>query len=93
MMQIKKPDFFVIGAGKAHSIQYFVRKSFQFLGLNYKRYLKIDKKLIRKIKTKTLVADNKKAKKIFKFKINTDLEKLIKIMIQNDLKIEKDKIE
>ena len=93
MMQMKKPDFFVIGTGKANSIQYFVRKSFQFLGLNYKRYLKIDKKLIRKIKTKTLVADNKKAKKIFKFKINTDLEKLIKIMIQNDLKIEKDKIE
>tara|TARA_Y100000590_G_scaffold250311_1_gene281184 strand:+ start:54 stop:647 length:594 start_codon:yes stop_codon:yes gene_type:complete len=93
MMQMKKPDFFVIGTGKANSIQYFVRKSFQFLGLNYKRYLKIDKKLIRKIKTKTLVADNKKAKKIFKFRINTDLDKLIKIMIQNDLKIEKDKIE
>ena len=90
---MKKPDFFVIGTGKANSIQYFVRKSFQFLGLNYKRYLKIDKKLIRKIKTKTLVADNKKAKKIFKFRINTDLDKLIKIMIQNDLKIEKDKIE
>ena len=63
------------------------------MGLNYKKYLKIDKKLIRKIKTKTLVADNKKAKKIFKFKIITDLDKLIKIMIQNDLKIEKDKIE
>jgi len=93
IMQMKKPDFFVIGTGKANSIQYFVRKSFQFLGLNYKRYLKIDKKLIRKIKTKTLVADNKKAKKIFKFRINTDLDKLIKIMIQNDLKIEKDKIE
>ena len=93
MMQMKKPDFFVIGTGKANSIQYFVRKSFEFLGLNYKKYLKIDKKLIRKIKTKTLVADNKKAKKIFKFKIITDLDKLIKIMIQNDLKIEKDKIE
>jgi len=93
MMQMKKPDFFVIGTGKAHSIQYFARKSFEFLGLNYKKYLKIDKKLIRKIKNKTLVADNKKAKKTFKFKIITDLDKLIKIMIQNDLKIEKDKIE
>ena len=61
--------------------------------LTIEKLSSIDKKLIRKIKTKTLVADNKKAKKIFKFKINTDLEKLIKIMIQNDLKIEKDKIE
>jgi len=93
MMQIKKPDFFVIGAGKAHSIQYFVRKSFEYLGLNYKKYLKIDKKLIRKVKNKTLVADNKKAKKFFKFKPTTSLDKLIKIMIQNDLRIEKDKKE
>ena len=87
------PDFFVIGAGKAHSIQYFVRKSFEYLGLNYKKYLKIDKKLIRRVKNKTLVADTKKAKKIFKFKPTTSLNKLVKIMIQNDLKIERDKKE
>ena len=91
MMQMKKPDFFVIGTGKAHSIEYFVRKSFQYLNLNYKKYLKIDKKLIRSVKTRTLVANTKKAKRIFKFYPTTSLDKLIKIMIQNDLKIEKDK--
>ena len=89
--QMKKPDFFVIGTGKAYSIEYFVRKSFQYLNLNYKKYLKIDKKLIRSVKTRTLVANTKKAKRIFKFNPTTSLDKLIKIMIQNDLKIEKDK--
>ncbi len=91
IMQLNKPDFFVIGAGKAYSVEYFVRKSFDYLGLNYKKYLRIDKKLLRKAKTKTLIANTSKAKKVFKFKPETDLNRLIKIMIQNDLNIEMSK--
>lgn len=89
MMQLKKPNFFVIGSGKAYSIEYFVKKTFAYVGLNYKKYVFIDKKLLRKAKNKTLVADTSKAKKFFNFKINTDINKLIKIMIENDLKLEK----
>ena len=89
MMQLKKPDYFIIGSGKAYSIKYFLQKTFNYLGLNYKKYVLIDKKLIRKTKTKTLVADTNKAKRIFKFKPSTNINKLIKIMIDNDLKMEK----
>ena len=89
MMQLKKPNFFVIGSGKAYSIEYFVKKTFAYVGLNYKKYVFIDKKLLRKAKNKTLVADTSKAKKFFNFKIYTDINKLIKIMIENDLKLEK----
>ena len=91
MMQLKKPDFFIIGTGKVHSIEYFVSKSFEYLGLNYKKYLRINKKLVRKIKTQTLVANPAKAKRIFKFNPSTNLDELIKIMIENDLRIETDK--
>jgi GDPmannose 4,6-dehydratase len=88
MMQLKKPNIFVIGSGKSYSIEYFAKKAFNHVGLNYKKYIEIDKNLIRKAKNKTLVADTKKAKKYFNFKIKTDLNKLIKIMMDNDLKIE-----
>ena len=54
LTQLKKPDFFVIGSGKAYSIKYFVKKSFDYVGLNYKKYVFIDKKLIRKTKTRHL---------------------------------------
>lgn len=89
MMQLKKPDYYVIGSGKAHSIEYFVKKSFEYVGLNYKKYVQIDKKLFRKAKNKTLVADTRKAKKLFNFKVKTDINKLIKIMMENDLKLER----
>ena len=88
IMQLSKPDIFVIGSGKSHSIEYFAKKCFQYVGLDYKKYLKIDKKLLRSSKTVSLIADTSKAKKTFNFKIKTDLDKLISIMMNNDLEIE-----
>ena len=51
--------------------------------------LKIDKKLFRPSKTVSLVGDTKKAKKILKYKVKTNLDELISIMMDNDLSIEK----
>lgn len=73
IMQLKKPDYFVIGTGKAYSIEYFVKKCFSHVGLDYKKYVFFDKKLLRKTKNKTLVANTNKAKKIFKFRIKTPI--------------------
>ena len=86
--QLSKPDVFVIASGKSHSVEYFAKKCFEYVGLNYKNYLKINKKLLRKSKTVSLVGDTTKAKKAFNFKIKTNLDKLISIMMENDLEIE-----
>jgi len=91
IMQLKEPDIFVIGSGKTYSIEYFARKCFEYVGLNYKKYIKINKKLLRPSKTSSLKADTSKAKKIFNFKTETDLKKIISIMMENDLKIEMNK--
>ena len=88
IMQLKNPDFFVIASGKSYSVEYFVKKCFDYVGLNYKEYLKIDKKLFRIKKNATLIGNTKKAKRVFKFKNKTSIEKLISIMMENDLKIE-----
>ena len=89
IMQLKKNDFYIIGSGKKTSILDFVKKCFKYVRLNYKDYLVTDKKLFRKGATKTLVADTSKARRDFKFKINTNLDKLIKIMMDNDLNLNK----
>ena len=91
IMQQKKPDFFVIATGKQHSIKDFVKKCFSYVGLDYKKYVIIDKKLFRPSRTVSLVGDTNKAKKILKYKVKTNLDKLISIMMENDLKIEKTK--
>ena len=86
IMQQKKPDFFVIGTGKNTSVEKFAYESFKYVGLDYKKYLKVDKKLLRKNKTKDLKANVTKAKKILNYKVETDIKELIKIMMENELK-------
>ena len=86
IMQLKKPDFFVIATGENHSVEYLVKKCFLYVGLNYKKYVKVDKKLIRPSKTSVLKGNVAKAKKVFRYKVKTKLDDLIKIMMDNELK-------
>ena len=88
IMQLTKPDIFVIASGKGYTVEHFAKKCFQYVGLNYKNYLSVNKKLFRKSKTSSLIGDTTKAKRVFGFKIKTDLDKLVSIMMKNDLKNE-----
>ena len=85
IMQQKKPDFFIIGTGINTSVEKFADICFKHVGLNYKKYLKVDKKLLRSNKTKNLKANLKKSKKILKYKVKTNIHELIKIMMKNEL--------
>tara|TARA_B100000959_G_C14872741_1_gene579032 strand:- start:29 stop:1009 length:981 start_codon:yes stop_codon:yes gene_type:complete len=89
IMQLSKPDVFIISSGTSCSVENFAKKCFQYVGLNYKKYLKVNKKLFRQSNTVSLIGDTSKAKKTFNFKIETNLEKIVSIMMENDLKIEK----
>ncbi len=89
IMQLKTPDFFIIASGKSHSVEFFAKKCFEYVGLNYKKYLGVDKKLFRPKRNSTLVGNANKAKRLIKFKNRTNIQKLISIMMENDLRIEK----
>ena len=85
-MQLKKPDFFIIASGTNYTVEYFVKKCFSYVGLDYKKYVKIDPKLIRKAQTSSLRGNTLKAEKLFKFnKKKTSLDQLIKIMMDSEL--------
>ena len=86
IMQLKKPDFFIIATGKVYSVEYFLKNCFSYVGLNYKKYLKINKKLLRPSKTNILKGDTRKAKRVFNYKTKTQLKDLIKIMMDHELK-------
>jgi GDPmannose 4,6-dehydratase len=89
IMQLPSPDFYIIGSGKAHTVEYFARKTFAYLGLNLTKYLKINKKLIRPNKTKNLIANTSKAFKAFGFKNKTSLDEIIKEMVDAELSVKK----
>lgn len=89
ILQQDKPDDFVIGTGEAHSVREWVEKAFAVVGLNPDDYVVIDPKFLRPTKTSALICDSSKAKKTFGFNPKIKFEELVKIMVEEDLKIEK----
>ena len=85
IMQQKKPEFFIIGTETNTTVKDFVIECFRHVGLNYKQYLKIDKKLLRPSKAVTLRANTSKAKLKINFKARTKIKDLIKIMMNDEL--------
>ena len=91
MLQQEKPGDYVIGTGIEHSVEELANIAFSHVGLNYKDYIEIDKKLIRPAEVDSLVADYKKAKNILKWSPNLSFNDLVVMMVESDLKFIKDK--
>ena len=63
-----------------------MKKAFKYAGLNYKKYLKIDKKFFRKKDSQARVANPKKLIKELKWKRQFNFERLVKDMVDNEIK-------
>jgi GDPmannose 4,6-dehydratase len=90
MTQHKTADTFVISTGVTHSVREFIQIALQKVGLDddIEKYIDFDKNMIRPSEVDLLVGDSSKAFAELGWKPKTDLNKLIEIMIENDLRIE-----
>lgn len=91
MLQQKNPDDFVVGTGMTHSVQEFVEAAFSHVGLNWKDHVKQDPRFMRPADVDLLVADPTKANKVLGWKPNVEFQKLVELMVDADLDIEKAK--
>ena len=102
MLQLKRPDDFVISTGKQYSIKNFVNKVMLQLKLkgkwagkdlnecywyNGKKIIRISKKYFRPQDVNNLLGNSKKAKKILNWKPKITLDQLISEMIKEEIKI------
>src|SRR5205085_67168 len=62
MLQQPQPDDYVIATGIAHSVQDLVEIAFGRAGLDWKKYVKLDPKLIRPAEVDHLIGDSSKAR-------------------------------
>jgi GDPmannose 4,6-dehydratase len=86
MIQNNSPNDYVIGTGKLHSVREFCQITFEKLNLEYEQFIKIDKKLCRSFDESILVADSSKARKELSWEASTNLDQLIDIMINAEIK-------
>ena len=90
MMQQNEPEDYVIATGISHSVTDFVKEAFDLVGLNWKKYVKTDKKFYRPFEVKYLKGNPKKATKELKWKPKITFKKLVKMMLDEDIKRWKD---
>ncbi len=87
MLQQKEAHDYVISTGETHTVREFVEVAFKELGLDWKKYVKIDKKFFRPAEVDLLKGDSSKAQKELGWKPRVRFDKLVKMMVENDLKL------
>ena len=92
MLQQNKPEDYVIGTGVQHSVKEFLEIAFNFVGLKYQDYVKVDKSFFRPAEVETLLADPSNSKKKLRWTPKINFENLVKEMVNSDLKNIKDNI-
>ena len=87
MMQHEKPEDFVIATGESHSVREFVELALDLADLDWKKYVKIDRKYFRPTEVDLLVGDASKAKQLLGWEAKVKFEELVRIMLIADMKL------
>ena len=85
MLQQNEPEDFVVATGKSYSVEDFLEKAFNHVGLNYKDYIVIDETLYRPSEVKILQGDATKARQKLKWSNECSFDALVKDMVEGDL--------
>jgi GDPmannose 4,6-dehydratase len=93
MLQQNRPDDYVIATGESHSVREFVEAVFDYLGLDWQKYVEIDERYLRPTEVDYLQGDSSKAKKILGWKPKVKFKELVRMMTDADMELaEKEKI-
>ena len=102
MLQQPKPNDYVISTGETHTIKEFINEAIKILNIkakwvgkglkeklvdkNKKTIIRINKKYFRPAEVDILIGNSAKAKKELKWKPKTKFKKLVKIMLEEEIK-------
>jgi GDPmannose 4,6-dehydratase len=92
MLQQDKPDDYVLATGETHSIGDFLELAFKEIGIeDWKPYIKQNPAFMRPAEVDILLGNSSKAETVLGWKRKVDFPGLVKMMVENDLKLEASK--
>ncbi len=86
-LQADAPDDYVVGSGESHSVREFVRVAFDYLGLDYEKFVVSDEKFFRPAEIYDLVADASKAKSKLGWEYRYRFSDLVREMVESDMRL------
>ena len=85
MLQQREPTDYVVGTGTMHTVRDLCAAAFGHVGLDWKKYVKIDPRFVRPAEVDTLLADASRAKQELGWTPRVTFEQLVKMMVDADL--------
>jgi GDPmannose 4,6-dehydratase len=85
MLQFERPDDWVVATGEAYSVKDFAKEAFKIVDLDWKDFVKTDKRYERPNEVKHLLGDPSKVNKELNWKPKTSFNELVKMMVESDL--------
>ncbi len=92
MLQQDKPEDFVIATGETHSVREFCEEAFSCAGLDWRKYVELDKRYLRPAEIDVLQGDASKAKRMLGWQPKTRFKELVRLMVDADIKMLDDKL-
>ncbi len=87
MLQQGMPDDYVVATGQQHSVREFVERAFAIAGLDWRKHVRVDPKLLRPVDVDRLVGDASKAHRVLGWVPQVGFDELIQMMVESDMKL------
>jgi GDPmannose 4,6-dehydratase len=88
MLQQPTPMDLVFSTGEQHSVREFAELAFRLVGLDWEKYVRIDRAYLRPAEVDTLLGDSAKARDVLGWKPVVSFAELVRLMVEADLKAE-----
>lgn len=86
IMQQKTPIDLVIATGKSHSLEEFTKEVFSKVGLEWNKYVRLKKDLLRPAEIIKSRADPSQALKLLNWKANAGMKEVVSMLVENKIK-------
>jgi GDPmannose 4,6-dehydratase len=86
ILQQDKPDDYVIATNETHSIKEFLDLAFNYVNLDWQKYVEFDERYLRPAEVELLIGDSTKARKQLNWEPSVTFEELVNLMVDADIK-------
>ena len=86
MLQHHEADDYVIASGVAHTVRDVCQIAFEYLGLDYRKFVELAKSSSRAPETLVLVGDSSKAREVLSWEPSIEFADLIRLMVDAEIK-------
>jgi GDPmannose 4,6-dehydratase len=85
MLQRDQPDDYVVAMGETHSVRELVEEAFNYVGLDWRKYVVQDAAFIRPAEVDLLIGDPSKARQVLGWEPQVTFRELVRMMVDADL--------